>query len=168
MALGGMVWNEGDRWFAVLASDEGVVKLNWSCDRAEMEKKIQGYTDVPFGAAVRRNLEKVRREVHEYFTGQRKKFTIPIAAESSDFEKKVWSALSKIPFGKTMTYGELAAQIGAPKAARAVGQAAGRNPVPLIIPCHRLLAEKGKLGGFSGGIDEKKRLLEHEGIKWVE
>jgi methylated-DNA-[protein]-cysteine S-methyltransferase len=168
MTMGGMVWRQGDRWFAALVSDEGVVWLEWSYDREKMEKRLAEYPTERVGAAVRRNLGRVMREVNEYMTGKRKRFTVQVAPEGTDFEKQVWGALTKIPYGKSMSYGELAKQIGMPGAARAVGSAAGKNPVPVIIPCHRLIAAEGKLGGFTMGVEEKKKLLELEGIEWEE
>ncbi len=168
MTRGSVIWKEGDIWYGAIAGDEGVIILYWSGDREEVEQALPDIADIQVGAAARRNLERLRREVHEYHTGERKKFTVPVAPEGTAFQKKVWKALLGIPYGKSMSYGELAKQIGKPGAARAVGQAAKRNPVPLIIPCHRLLASGGKIGGFAGGPEEKKRLLRHEGIEHEE
>jgi len=92
-------------------------------------------------------------------------FSIPLKAEGTDFQTRVWTALRDVPFGKTVSYGELAAQIGNPKAARAIGGAVGKNPIPIIIPCHRVLAAGGKLGGFTGGTDIKEWLLAIEGVR---
>jgi methylated-DNA-[protein]-cysteine S-methyltransferase len=168
MAVGGMIWKQGDRWFGVVVSDEGVVWLDWSSKPERLEKKLKNYPPVEMGAAARRNLERVRREINEYVAGKRKRFTVPVAPEGTDFQKSVWEALCKIPYGKSMSYGELAKQLGKPGAARAVGSAAGKNPVPIIIPCHRLIPTNCKLGGFSAGegIEDKKMLLELEGIEW--
>ena len=168
MSIGGTIWKQGQYWFGALVSDEGVIRLNWSTNKEEIEAKICQYPVVQVGVAVRRNLERVRREINEYFEGERQRFTIPAVPEGTEFEKQVWQALLKIPFGKCVSYGDLARRIGKPGAARAVGRAAGKNPVPLIIPCHRLLASGGKLGGFTGGIEEKKKLLKHEGIELEE
>jgi O-6-methylguanine DNA methyltransferase len=168
MTQGAMIWREGDRWYGAIASDEGVVLLIWSPDRDEVVRDLPDVADKEVGAAARRNLERLRRELHEYHEGTRHKFTIQPAPEGTEFQKKVWKALCGIPYGKSTTYGELARQIGKPHAARAVGQAAGQNPVPIIIPCHRLLAAGGKIGGFSGGLEEKRRLLKHEGIECEE
>jgi len=168
MSVRGLIWKEGDRWFGALVSDEGVVWLDWSASRDALKRKVAPYIGVQAGAAVRRNLERLRREMHEYLAGKRKRFTVPVVPQGTDFERRVWAALRSIPYGKSMSYGDLAAQIGKPRAARAVGQAAGKNPIPIIIPCHRLLASHGKIGGFTGGLEEKKKLLIHEGIVWVE
>jgi len=168
MTQGGMIWKEGDRWYGAIAGDEGVSVLIWSPDRDEVQQNLPDVADLKVGAAARRNLERLRRQLHEYHSGERKKFEIQVNPSGTDFEKKVWNLLSKIPFGKSSTYGEIAEQLGDPKSARAVGNAAGKNPVPLLIPCHRLLASRGKIGGFAMGLEEKKRLLEHEGIDYEE
>lgn len=98
-----------------------------------------------------------------YGEGRLRDFDLPLDPRGSDFELAVWRALAAIPYGRTRTYGELAAALGRRGAARAVGRAAGRNPLPVLIPCHRLLA-RGGLGGFSGGLDLKRRLLSIEGV----
>lgn len=103
------------------------------------------------------------KELKEYFTSGREEFTQKTAFFSgTGFEKAVWQALTEIPFGETRTYKWLAEKIGKPKASRAVGQALGRNPIPIIIPCHRIIESDGSLGGYSGGIDIKRRLLDME------
>jgi len=166
MSNGAMIWQEGDRWYGAIASDAGVLLLIWSIDRNEVVRDLPDIVDIHVGAAARRNLERLRRELHEYHQGTRKKFSIPVAPDGTAFQKKVWEKLCGIPYGKSMTYGDLADQIGKPNAARAVGQAAGKNPVPILIPCHRLLASDGKIGGFAYGLDEKRKLLKHEGIEY--
>ena len=93
-----------------------------------------------------------------------KKFP-PLDLAGTEFQKSVWIALRKIPFGKTKSYGEIAQAIGRPRAVRAVGGACGANPVPVLVPCHRVLAANKKLGGFSGGLDWKRSLLKREGVK---
>ncbi|MCK4719702.1 methylated-DNA--[protein]-cysteine S-methyltransferase [bacterium] len=167
-AQGSIIWREGDRWYGAVASDEGVLVLLWSPDRSEVEENLPEISDLKVGAAVRRNLERLRREINEYHRGKRKRFTVQAAPQGTEFQKTVWKALCGIPYGKSMTYGELAEQIGKPGAARAVGNAAGTNPVPIVIPCHRLLAANKKLGGFGAGPEEKRRLLGLEGIEWIE
>lgn len=102
--------------------------------------------------------EKVASELNEYFSGKREKFDVPLEPDGSDFCKKVWAALRDIPYGKTFTYGQVAETIGMKGAARAVGGAVGRNPVLIMIPCHRVVAKDG-IGGFSSGADKKKILL---------
>ncbi|MFZ5927375.1 MAG: methylated-DNA--[protein]-cysteine S-methyltransferase [Acidobacteriota bacterium] len=108
-------------------------------------------------------LQQARQELEEYASGKRRKFEVPFELEGTRFQCDVWKALFEIPFGEVRTYGDLARYLGRPGAARAVGAAAGRNPLPVIIPCHRLIGSGGALTGFSGGLEVKKKLLELEG-----
>jgi len=107
-------------------------------------------------------LEMAAVQISEYLQGKRQDFTIPLAPKGSDFAMKVWKEMLAIPYGKVRTYGELAEAIGRPGAARAVGQACNRNPISIIIPCHRVVGAGGKLTGYAGGLDLKERLLELE------
>ena len=109
-------------------------------------------------------IERLAEQIEAYLAGTRSDFDLPLDLEQgTPFQRRVWQALREIPYGRTITYGELARRVGAPGASRAVGSANGRNPFPLIIPCHRVVAAGGKLGGYSGGGPEvKQRLLEHE------
>jgi methylated-DNA-[protein]-cysteine S-methyltransferase len=102
------------------------------------------------------------RQLREYFEGSRTEFDIPLAPEGTAFQKEAWSVLRSIPFGTTMSYGEQAAALGDRNRARAVGAANGRNPIPIIVPCHRVVGSNGHLTGFGGGIDAKAWLLDHE------
>ena len=104
----------------------------------------------------------VARELQEYARGQRETFTFATAPQGTAFDDTVWREVARIPYGTTATYGEIARRIGRPRAARAVGHANGRNPLPLVIPCHRVVAAGGKLGGYGGGLPLKRRLLELE------
>ena len=103
-----------------------------------------------------------KMQLDEYFRGERKTFDLPLAPKGTDFQKKVWNALQKIPYGETKTYGEIAAAVGNPKAARAVGMANNKNPIGIIIPCHRVVGANGKLVGYAGGMDKKEWLLQLE------
>ena len=103
--------------------------------------------------------------LQRYFSGEPEPLIYPLDLRGSGFQLRVWSALREIPRGKVATYGEIAARIGRPLAARAVGQACGSNRVVLFVPCHRVVAAQGKLGGFGGGLELKKALLRHEGVK---
>ena len=107
-------------------------------------------------------LREAEKQLNEYFVGARRVFDIPLDLAGTDLQKRVWMQLLQIPYGVTQTYSQLAAQIGAPAAVRAVGAANGRNPVSIIIPCHRLVGSNGSLTGFAGGLDNKKWLLELE------
>lgn len=101
-------------------------------------------------------------QLDEWFAGSRRDFGLVLAPRGSAFQRQVWDVLRRIPFGETMTYGEVAAQVGRPGSARAVGAAVGRNPVGIVIPCHRVVGAGGALTGYAGGLDRKKWLLDHE------
>lgn len=102
------------------------------------------------------------RQLREYFAGKRATFDLPLAPEGTAFQRGVWRQLQEIPYGETISYGELARRVGNPKAARAVGSANGANPLPIVIPCHRVIAGDGSLGGFGGGLPTKQTLLNLE------
>ena len=106
----------------------------------------------------------VRRELDAYFAGRLRVFTTPIALHGTDFQKAVWQALLRIPYGETRSYGQQAAMIGRPRATRAVGAANGRNPISIIVPCHRVVGSDGTLTGYGGGMDNKRLLLRREGV----
>jgi methylated-DNA-[protein]-cysteine S-methyltransferase len=108
----------------------------------------------PFEAAI--------AQLEEYFEGTRRRFDLILAPEGSPFQCEVWAMLRRISYGDTITYGELARRLGRSNAARAVGAANGRNPIPIVIPCHRVVGADGSLTGFGGGLDIKRRLLAHE------
>jgi methylated-DNA-[protein]-cysteine S-methyltransferase len=103
-----------------------------------------------------------RRQLEEYFAGNRVQFDIPVSVDGTAFQKRVWEQLSKIPYGTTISYGELARRIDKPTASRAVGLANGRNPVAIFVPCHRVVGANGSLTGFGGGMDRKRALLDLE------
>ena len=104
----------------------------------------------------------VREQLAEYFAGTRKTFDVPLRLSGTEFQVSVLEALQKIPYGETTSYGNVARQIGRPKAVRAVGAANGRNPIPIIVPCHRVIGSSGDLTGFGGGLDTKEKLLRLE------
>ncbi|HWM18330.1 MAG TPA: methylated-DNA--[protein]-cysteine S-methyltransferase [Ilumatobacteraceae bacterium] len=103
-----------------------------------------------------------QRQLEEYFAGTRVEFDLPLAPEGTPFQQQAWSVLRSIPFGATMSYGQQAAQLGDRRRARAVGAANGRNPIPIVVPCHRVVGANGHLTGFGGGIGAKAWLLDHE------
>jgi len=109
-------------------------------------------------------LAKTLRELADYFDGRRREFSVPLAPAGTAFQRDVWDSLLAIPFGATTSYGEIARRIGRPSAVRAVGAANGANPIPIIIPCHRVVGSDGSLTGYGGGLDTKRLLLELEGI----
>ena len=104
----------------------------------------------------------VGTQLMEYFDGRRRQFDLPLAPNGTPFQERVWKALLDIPYGETISYGELAARIGRRSASRAVGLANGSNPLPIVIPCHRVIGSNGKLTGYGGGLAIKERLLAHE------
>ena len=120
-----------------------------------------GYDHLPL-------FEMARRQLEEYFAGVRQNFDLPLDPGGTDFQRRVWRALLDIPYGKAISYRELAQQVDRPKGFQAVGQANGKNPLPILIPCHRVIAADGTLGGYSGGLDRKRFLLDLEGIPYKE
>ena len=107
-------------------------------------------------------LEVACRELQQYFAGRRQEFTVPLDLRGTAFQLSVWRAIAEVPYGETRSYAELARRVKRPSAYRAVGAANGANPVPVIIPCHRVIASDGKLGGYGGGLETKRRLLAFE------
>jgi methylated-DNA-[protein]-cysteine S-methyltransferase len=107
-------------------------------------------------------LNRAAKQLEEYFAGKRKAFDLTLAPKGTDFQRAVWNELIKIPYGETKSYGEIAKAVGNPKAARAVGMANNRNPISIIIPCHRVIGASGDLVGYGGGLHIKAALIEHE------
>lgn len=110
-------------------------------------------------------LNQAKIQLEEYFSGRRTQFDLPLAAKGTDFQQSVWQALCKIPYGETWSYQQLADEIGNPKAVRAVGLANGKNPISVIVPCHRVIGKNGKLTGYAGGVETKEKLLQLERSK---
>ena len=108
-------------------------------------------------------LKEAATQLEEYFAGERREFDVPMELDGTAFQREVWAELTRIPYGETISYGELARRVGRPSAPRAVGQANGRNPIPIIVPCHRVLASNG-IGGYGGGLKVKRALLAVEGV----
>jgi methylated-DNA-[protein]-cysteine S-methyltransferase len=106
--------------------------------------------------------KEVVEQLAAYFAGERTDFELPLAPHGTEFQQRVWRALQAIPYGRTTSYGELAVEIGSPNGSRAVGLANGRNPIAVIIPCHRVIGADGRLTGYGGGLDRKRWLLDHE------
>jgi methylated-DNA-[protein]-cysteine S-methyltransferase len=142
----------------LVASDQGLAAVLWEGD--DPSRVRLGATKEDRTHAV---LVQSQQQLEEYFAGKRRKFTVKLDAAGTEFQTKVWGALRTIPFGETRSYGDIAAQIGAAKAVRAVGAANGRNPISIIVPCHRVIGANGKLTGFAGGLEVKAQLLELEG-----
>ena len=129
---------------------------------AETRKKEMPAQEVQEMQEAQEILEQAAREIGEYFEGKRRAFAVPTAAAGTPFQQAVWNALKEIPYGETRTYGEIARRIGHPRASRAVGQANNRNPLPIVVPCHRVIGTSGALTGYAGGLAVKERLLELE------
>ena len=104
----------------------------------------------------------VVEQLDAYFAGELRRFDLALAPEGTEFERRVWDALVRIPYGETVSYGELANELGMPGGARAVGRANALNPISIVVPCHRVVGSNGKLTGYAGGLDVKRRLLDHE------
>ena len=113
-------------------------------------------------------LREAREQLLAYFAGERREFDLPLQPVGTDFQLKVWNTLAEIPFGVTWSYGDVARRIGDPTASRAVGAANGRNPLPIVLPCHRVIGSDGSLTGFGGGLPIKRFLLDHEGAGQAE
>jgi methylated-DNA-[protein]-cysteine S-methyltransferase len=141
----------------LIASEHGLVAILW---------KDENPRRVPLAHPAEERehpvLARTEKELQEYFAGIRRSFEVPLDLHGTGFQKQVWEALLAIPFGETRTYGQLAIQLGRPTASRAVGAANGRNPVAVIVPCHRVVGSTGKLTGFAGGLDAKAHLLNLE------
>lgn len=110
-------------------------------------------------------LDRAVGQLEEYFAGTRTDFDLPLAAAGTPFQQRVWTALRDIPYGATESYGSLARRLGAPGASRAVGLANGRNPIPIVVPCHRVIGSTGTLTGYAGGVERKRWLLDHEALR---
>ena len=146
---------------AVAATSRGLTRVLLPNEAAALQ--ASGVAAEPDRAAVAL-AARAEREILEYLAGRRRKFTVPVDLSAAPpFHAKVLRALARVSYGRTVTYGELAARVGRPRGARAVGQAMARNPVPLVVPCHRVVASGGGLGGYGGGRALKRRLLDLEG-----
>jgi methylated-DNA-[protein]-cysteine S-methyltransferase len=148
------------------ASDSGLTGVYFPTSR-HGPPRVESWMDADRGGAAGGGgdaiLARACQQLLEYFAGTRTAFEVPLAASGTTFEQRVWELLRAIPYGTTTSYGALARRLGDPRATRAVGAANGKNPIPIIVPCHRVVGARGELTGFGGGIDRKRWLLEHEG-----
>jgi methylated-DNA-[protein]-cysteine S-methyltransferase len=128
------------------------------------KRSLPVFTQLDPANKIHQRLHKAAIQLQEYFAGKRKKFDLKLNFVGTPFQQKVWKELSKIPFGKTLSYKEIASNIQNPKAVRAVGTANGRNPFCIVIPCHRVIAANGTLGGYVGGLEVKRKLLSLESV----
>jgi len=136
----------------ICATDDAITTVAFPGDSAPLDNQHQP------NDLVRRAMDQLK----EYFNGQRKAFDLPLNPTGTAFQKSVWQALLAVPYGKTASYGEIAAEIGNAKASRAVGLANGRNPIAIVVPCHRIIGSDGSLTGYGGGLHRKHWLLTHE------
>jgi methylated-DNA-[protein]-cysteine S-methyltransferase len=141
----------------LIGSDRGLAAILWQNQRSN-RAAARGATEDPHHPVLRA----ARRQLEEYFALKRKTFEVPLDFVGTPFQKRVWRALLTIPFGETRTYGEIAQDLGDRNATRAVGAANGKNPIPIIAPCHRVIGASGSLVGFGGGLDVKAALLDLE------
>ena len=142
----------------LIASDKGLVAVLWENDPPHRVKVGEMVEDGRHPVLV-----EAERQLREYFTEQRKEFSVPLDMRGTPFQRDVWRALLEIPFGETRSYLDLAKRLGNRNATRAVGAANGRNPLSIVVPCHRVIGSSGKLTGFAGGLEVKARLLGLEG-----
>ena len=147
---------------AVLPSPVGALRVE-ADERAIT--KIWFHAGEPLTVPSTPLLAELARQLAEYFSGERRQFDLPIAPSGTAFQCEVWHALEEIPYGATWSYAELARHIGRPSAVRAVGAANGQNPIPIVIPCHRVIGSNGSLTGFGGGLGVKQQLLALEGVR---
>jgi len=149
----------------ILGSFDGKLCLcDWADGRrrASIDQRLQRILNANFVEGSSDIIEMARQQLNEYFLNQRRNFDIPLLFVGTDFQKKVWNELRNIPYGKTVSYGELARRIGMPKAVRAVANANAVNAISIIAPCHRVIGTDGSLTGYGGGLNRKKFLLELE------
>ncbi len=149
----------------VIASFEGkicILDFRYRKMRNTVDNRIKKYLNADFVEREDSLIEEAKRQIDEYLQGKRKAFDIPIIMAGSDFQKQVWTELLNVPYGQTASYLDLAKRIDNPKAVRAVASANGANALAVIIPCHRIIASDGGLGGYGGGLNVKKRLLKLE------
>jgi methylated-DNA-[protein]-cysteine S-methyltransferase len=126
-------------------------------------RKPSGSSSAPLSTAAVSGMRDARAQLREYFLGERRAFDLPLALHGSAFERRVWTRLLAVPYGATTSYGAIAADLGLINGARAVGRANGANPIPIVIPCHRVIGSDGELTGYGGGLPLKRALLELEG-----
>lgn len=147
----------------IVATPKGVSQIDFVSAKRGGRARNSKARSTTAARQARTHIAKAIRQIREYFSGRRTDFDLPLDLHGTPNQQMVWQGLLEIPFGKTLTYGQLAGRIGSPKAARAVGTACGSNPVPLIVPCHRVIGSTGGLHGYGGGLWRKQLLLELEG-----
>ena len=148
------------------ADDNGITRVEFAVDSLPLQGKV-AFAKQMTDEVESPNfplLEEAERQLREYFDGVRRDFDLPLSRHGTPFQMAVWDALCEIPYGETRTYGDIARQISKPGAARAVGLANNRNPICIVVPCHRVIGADGSLVGYAGGLDKKEALLKLEGV----
>lgn len=161
-------------WVRIIASHKGITRIDFTDpDNGEPSaqkfnegkpnegKSNQAETEVP-NAAANQHLQDAKHQLQEYFSGTRTQFDLPLDPVGTPFQKEVWAVLNTIPYGKTCTYKHIADQVNRPKGSQAIGQANGKNPISIVVPCHRVIGSNGKLTGYAGGLHRKEALLKQE------
>jgi len=148
--------------FEFMATDKGICQAIFCGDKVSSN---DAYQHEKLASSTNNITELCKQQLTEYFAGQRQTFTVPLDPQGTSFQQSVWHCLSQIPFGEVNTYGDIAKMLNKPKASQAVGGANGRNPITLIVPCHRVIGANGSLTGYAGGIERKLWLLNHEGVE---
>jgi methylated-DNA-[protein]-cysteine S-methyltransferase len=143
----------------ILATDDAVVAIRWDHEPFDV-RLTADVVDVEHGRHP--VLDEAVRQLDEYFAGERLEFDLPLEPNGTPFQRQAWTALRTIPYGETISYGEQAGRLGDRNKSRAVGAANGKNPIPIVVPCHRVIGANGHLTGFGGGLDVKAWLLQHE------
>ncbi len=141
----------------LVASEQNLLGVHWTQQNVPM---LSSLTRKDPASSI---LSRAVTQLKEYFKGEREEFDLPLDAEGTEFQKRVWKQLQQIPYGQTRSYQEIARKVRNPKACRAVGTANGRNPLSIIVPCHRVITSSGTLGGYAGGLNVKEKLLRLEG-----
>ena len=154
------------RLFAAVDDDGALVRLTFLDDEDDEAAELARLAAAA-GEAPRRDPSRCRAAAEQlavYFAGRRRDFDLPLAPRGSAFQRAVWDELRRVPYGRTVSYGELAARLGRPAASRAVGGANNKHPLPIVVPCHRVIGADGSLTGYGGGLDRKRALLALEGV----
>jgi methylated-DNA-[protein]-cysteine S-methyltransferase len=144
----------------LLLTSDGTALTGLYMEPSRKAQSTDGWSEDPTAAP----LSAALRQLGEYFAGTRREFDLPLRMRGTEFQQRVWRELTEIPYGQTWSYGELAKRIDNPSASRAVGLANGRNPISILVPCHRVIGADGSLTGYGGGLERKRWLLAHEGL----
>ncbi len=155
-----MVWNSPIGCLRLVANDRALIAIQFIGDETRQARSLRSFSAGEDSLVLRIT----QAQLEEYFSGRRRRFTVPLHLRGSAFQMRVWQALQEIPYGQVISYRQLAQRIAQPQAVRAVGQANRKNPVPIIVPCHRVINHNGKPGGYAGGLLIKQKLLALEGI----